>query len=820
MAAIKFLGASVISFTANAGWNSQEGTLSVQLVEDHLDNDAFLPPVVGSPVFFEVGDFSFGGLLRNIRAKGDSEGNPIYSVEVVDPRSLLAGMKVILSGYNGTIDGFGNLCNVYGFYENIQFGSSECNDAGMPWTKVLGALRLALQLGFTSAYTSPIAYKGYVYPIDFTNLGAGIIDLRLGGSMSLMDIILEICEAAGNDLFVTLTEQGVITLHTISRRNVPSRGVISQFIQQTEGACSKEIGEDMINEISGKFLVGAKKRDMYYQFNNMTTSFNFQRTASQDEFITTFTVQGPSDGVNNTIWPFWGFAPDGNPIIATGVDEDHVFTIDTRTVRIPGVGDSYTTSLGELRAALSSQSDWASYLSLHNDIDYLINTHGSQTDAFPTTLPPTTNDNKGGTNSTTSIFYRHNGIRNIHFAKATRMGLNPGLSRVLQDILTGVDADTNGAFPLNQMIELVPGKIENGHEKMWNIIKNLAEEFYGRQFLVSIPELEAVKQTGTDALIINASPDIPGGYLTESEIGSAISRKLMPADVNQITNTNDNTIRAYVRFDDIRNLDFSEISEEECLFSSDRQSIFIPCDVAPDIVFLNNSALTGPRVLITLKGRVLRRFSDNPIFNRVIATLLGSIVNENGKKKITNPERKLAASPVMTSLFTNSKEKNIEAAIPKMAAIPLESQVARYGPWKAVGANGAVQYEEDDTLAPWVFGNYTNMNNAANAKVTDNISFIQQIESGAIEFPGLPNISLGQQLLDVGPYLTHVDTSCSSSGVRTSYRFETWTPRFGNVHKTIADKLSELGQKQIKDRRNFRELVKMAALSKNPKRRR
>lgn len=820
MSAIKFLGCSVTGFTATTGWNGVDSTMEIGLVEDYSDNDAFLSPVVGSPVYFSLGNFYFGGLLQNLSVKGDSGGCPIYSATIVDPRSLLAGMEVILSGYNGTVDGFGNLVNVYGMYEATGFGNSQSNAAGMPWNQILAGLQVTLQYGFATSYASPIAYKGYLYAVNFGNLGLGCYDLRLTGNMSLLDIILAICEASGNDLLVQLID-GVITLNTISRRNVPSRGIVTQFIAQTQGAVSKSIGEDMINEVSGKFLVGAKKRDIYFQFNNMTTFFDFHRTNDSDEqFVTRFRIEGPENGTDNTIWPFWGFYENGSPVIATGVDEDHVFVLDTRRVQIPGVGDTYQTSLGEMRSALSSESDWSSYITLHNDLEYLINTNGNYTAKFPQRIVdrPVPNENAGTVEERkTDVYYRHNRVPNPHFGKATRMGLNSGLAACFADILNDVSRDSSGVYNANQMLELIPGKRENGHEKMYELVKAYADSHYGKKFMVSIPEIKGVRQADSDAILFNVATSA-GGYLTDAQLVDGIERKLIPLDINLMTNTEDNTLKSYVRFDNIDKLDFTEIEDEKCLYSLDGQSIFVECNVSSDIFFLDPVGLTNPRVLIELSGRVNRNVSNNPILSSVVGKLVTSFVTEEGVKKIKNAEVTLSASPIFTSIFSNG-EKNLEAVIPQMVAVALESQVSRYGPWKAYGAIGATDFEEDDTLSPWNYSGYTRLNLAATAKVTDNISFIQEVESGSIEFPGLPDISLGQQLLDIGPYVSTIAISVGSDGVKTTYRMEMWRPRFGTINKAFADKLEKIGQQQIKDRRNFRELVKSAALAKErPKR--
>lgn len=218
-----FLGASIRSFNIVAGFGDTASTLSVQLVEDEYNTsdgtglglgddvyhngnrDNFIPPAVGSPVFFKFGktfatveqawrklfddiyntntldnndepvfseesklpipleenqyldlsqsDISddkyvfaqqnyldstgyngdrfdppnetsrgsnhivFAGILQSYVENKGPDGNPLYSVQVVDPREILSNAVVILNNYAGSVFGNKNYLNVYGFLE-------------------------------------------------------------------------------------------------------------------------------------------------------------------------------------------------------------------------------------------------------------------------------------------------------------------------------------------------------------------------------------------------------------------------------------------------------------------------------------------------------------------------------------------------------------------------------------------------------------------------------------------------------------------------------------------------------------------------------
>lgn len=160
-----FLGASISSFSCNAGFGDSSSTLGVQLVEDEYNKsdetglgrgqdvyhngakDQFTPPPVGSPVFFSfgtkrasVGDaflkpfddlynqsasignfardhFTFGGILQTFTQNKSPAGTPIYSVQVVDPREILSNVQLILNNYAGSTYGGQNMINIFGFLE-------------------------------------------------------------------------------------------------------------------------------------------------------------------------------------------------------------------------------------------------------------------------------------------------------------------------------------------------------------------------------------------------------------------------------------------------------------------------------------------------------------------------------------------------------------------------------------------------------------------------------------------------------------------------------------------------------------------------------
>jgi hypothetical protein len=136
-----FLGCSVVSFTANAGWGGETTNLTVRLIKDTCvgatrifyttslryaittnADPGFMgltQDIIGCPAYFRVGDFEFCGLIQSWEEEKSTSGNPIYNVVLSDPRLLLENSKIILSKYAGSVQSLPNVFNVYGFLESV-----------------------------------------------------------------------------------------------------------------------------------------------------------------------------------------------------------------------------------------------------------------------------------------------------------------------------------------------------------------------------------------------------------------------------------------------------------------------------------------------------------------------------------------------------------------------------------------------------------------------------------------------------------------------------------------------------------------------------
>lgn len=793
----RLYGASISSFNCSLGWGSQTSNLTVSLVEDPVTSDNFQPDPVGSPVYFRyfnsVGEsFSFGGLLQSYVEKNSLSGKPVFEVSIVDPREVLEGIVLIIDSYNGPTNSVPNVYNIYGFYEAASYGSSRVNANGMLWSR--------LSTGFnTLQLQSAVTFRGAGYIVDLSLLPALPNDYRIGGgvSLSLMEVISRVCEDAASDFFVRLLPGNIISVMPVSRRNQPSFGRIQQFIDENqEGiAISNERGVELRNETTTKFLVGGNKRDIFFQL----------RADGEEDNYT-----------DDTIAQFYGLR-DGNiifPIADKSTEFNHTILLESKQIDVDGVGDYYITDWMELRCILGGQNAWESFLWFQSKIPGSI--HEFKAKAL------------GLLNNGHKDLVKVLGVAGIDDAEKLLARFDPKLFHPLHgEQIRQKDAETVLSHEYNV-------------NKFYQYLYDYASEYYGRKFMVRVPDVLVKVDEDTNEITTSLEPT-DGGYLEETKFGVALAQNLIPLDIDKLTDSN-GLIECYVRFDNIEipandapvveggppvaminKFDFSYISQDDIFINRvdgidpelveniNKTSVFIRAQLDPKLIFLNRLG-GSPRAVVTLSGPVYSN-KHRKQFDGVVRTELLRFLATIDPLPAPGPPREAKLKEHNTLIGRIFTKFGAESAFyeisglpyrPDMAAIPMESKVLTYGPWVASGANGKVEFEQDTTLVPWEFGSFTALNAAANAKVSEGLSFQQAAETGVIEIPDAPSRNLGDILISGGPYITNIDVSISNDGVRTTYRMETWRTRFGKLAKINADRVTKLSKELQKQRRESR----------------
>jgi hypothetical protein len=765
-----FLGSSITGFTASGGFNDTTSQLSVGLVDDPANGDSFIPGNVGRPVQFVFGGFTFCGILQSYSQNINTSGNT-REVTVTDPREYLDGVQLILDGYTGDVSSIYNVLNVYGYLESFGFGYSQKNETGIPWKNVRTAIHELTNLSQQGVYGGPLYFVQSRYIVDLSLLPDVPDDFRIGSdSTTLLGFISEVCEAGGCSFSVRMIEAStgifVIQVNTISRSSVINYGALTQFLGLHPEFETKQIGMELQNETTSKFLVGGKMTDLWYQY---------------------------YDGSINTVWQFWGLDINGNPIIGEGYGDDHFFVLDSRSVNNPRVGPFYPTNVAEIRAVLAGRASWETFLlfqqgtGVHANKARDLNIIGYISGMNPQTI-------------------LENFLNDYNSDPPGSLKQDPG-----KWLFPHLKEDTD----LYEQLE-----IETGY--LYDFLYSIATEYYGKKFMVAIPYTYATEEPDTGKIRVSQLP-VDSGYLDESAWPDAINSNRLPLEVDRITEE-DGRIQAFVRFNNGELLDLSDLDPSSVAFNNRNAqygarklantSVFVKCTVDEGVYYLNKETLYGPRAVITLDGVVRNRVEPDDIPGKeLLEKFLKGGFSDAGID-VTTEEFKTGVIDkflgyVGQDIFNYGNATS--ATSPDLAVVPLESQVSFYGPWSASGGVGKVEYEQDESLVPWNYGGWTALNLAAESKVVQAISTNYQLEQGEITFPDVPFHNLCEPIISGGPLITDISVTIGSNGAHTTYKFRrnVKQPRYGQAK---ADRVAQLSRKAQQTRRNMR-------LIRSPKRR-
>jgi hypothetical protein len=766
-----FLGASIRDFDVQLGWGTNVSTLRVNLVEDPKNNDKF-EVVVGAPYRFQYDEWIFDGIVSNYDVEDSSAGKGLISVSVIDPRQILEGTQALIGGFSESVQGVPNLYNVFRYWESLLgFGGAGVNDVGMGWKLINdGLLRLTTE--------TPINFHGYEYYLDFTALPDIDPSYRIGGSnVSILQYIQNICETGSKDFFIELNivdDKNIIVVQTIDRSYEAKQGKITEYLSSPDVEVeSKSMGFETRFSDTSKFLVGGKKEDIYFQF----TSGSSTQTTSDD-----------------TIWPYWGLHQDGNLISSTyfyykdnDPTEDYdasfgIYRMVLSTEGVPEFGAGYRTDEGELRAALAGIDAWQTYLLFYSSFPGKVKGNNPvDVGRYQSYLWHRNKVVTGKYNN-----YMNSDIISIMNAE-TLEGLMP------KDV---VNLQSNGISTINDITDALVNK-------QYNFVLNYAQEYYGKKFTVKIPFTLSTTQPETNNVVTSMIP-IPAGFLSEEEIVNSVNRGLIPDNKNFIL-TEDNKIYAFVRFSGLNSnvFDVSYLSKDDYYTSGNY--LYVRCQVDPKIVFLNKETGYSPRVVISLPAGVME---NDPSFVSVgeVGRVLFSKIKQREVDGVNSwtINRKILTQPGMEIIYDGQFSS---MKMPDMAAIPLQSNLARYGPWYNVGVAGGVDFEQNESFVPWNFGSYTTFNQSAQATV--DLARINNLsnESGRVTVPGSPTKLLGRTLIDQGPYVTDIGVSVSNGGITTTYTMKTWEALLGKqmLQYHIA-RFNRLLKLQTDERRKFNEL--------------
>lgn len=780
----QFMGASVKRFSTKLGWGSERSELTVDVYEDSCaeprtaydsdgnpyittEPDAFDPPQLGSPCYFQFGTFVFAGVLQHWERRSSINGR-FFTVTLSDPREILDGTKIILNHYSGGVYNTPNLINMYAHLEQLYgaycpphptlpsanqvwslgFGGAIVNEAGMSWNQIRSQLQYLINNPATQT-SGGLWLRSNQFYIDISELPYLDEYYRIeGDNASLQEIISNVTAAAGQDYFVELQWVSgggphIIKVFTSNRKVQPGSaekvdtytgipitnrlkfGEITNFASKDEGAETNNAGIELRHEITNSFLVGDYRKDLWQ-----------------------IGYSGTGNTYSDTIWPYWGKDDLGVPLVSQGWDFNHNFNTNVIKLNIRSVYNNaplvyYNINISELMTAQDSYDSWATYMwykkkfiAQQIGLDRSIDLEKTFTSLFASPMPT---DSKS-TNREAGRLAAYHGREEAYSAQCRRL---------------------------------------------YDFVKQYADTYFGQKFMVGLPNM-CVVQDQQEPLKVKMNWQTTDAAWTDANSVLGLGN---PSPVLSLFKTDDGQVTPFVYVVSPLPLDLSNFPDSDYI-QLNYYVAYVKCQIE-EIIFLDPFNYLYPRAVISIAAPIYVKhpyFEKAPAHAALLYLLTGNVDLVNSSLNTIGSDATHVGS-------------NFLPILPRGAAIPLKSNQYTYGPWYgfAYGPGGKASktdYEFNPSFSPWQFGSSNIMANAGIINAVGKVSNQISIESGSVTKPGLPPTNLGRALDNAGPELTSVDTTVDAQGgVKTTVRAKTFTPKYGEIARQKVRTLMDLGQK-------------------------
>jgi len=294
-------------------------------------------------------------------------------------------------------------------------GFSRRGDRGIPFYRINQAMNVLFEKETVlpdeykrSGFGGPIDFRGYKYVVDLSGLPLDKVNSMYFmdfDQMTLLDLVLEISETLSHEVFVSLlpiidhpackfifeknkyfiqegrTSEiicGIIRVDSIDKSKQPTYGSIKSFLedlQKKDVFCeNQDVGFELANVTTDKFVVGAQEVKMYY-FSTNRDRDNLQlrrKKAKAERGETNFDLLQQDQWKHETslsqqVLPYYGLLGKNAVTIPRGFGAYKQFVLDTRHLDAHGVGNYYVATEMELRAAAVSYEKWVEFLSQYNE---------------------------------------------------------------------------------------------------------------------------------------------------------------------------------------------------------------------------------------------------------------------------------------------------------------------------------------------------------------------------------------------------------------------------------------------------------------------
>lgn len=774
----KFLGLTVVDFSASTGWNDSETSLTIKMAEDKDHNDVLVSHPLGTKIDFQMGSFKFAGFLDRLTERHDG-GGVTYEAKVNDGKEILRNVECITKFY-GTVatdedSPIDNLLNIFRYYEAQKFGDSQTDDTGMPYHIFqAGVNYLSARDGIWSAG------KKFSIKLDFSLPEYYRMPVP---HVNLLDAISQICDDLGllyrielvNDQFVIKTAS-----LAVDPANQKVIDAIKTKANADENIISWETGIESANSVESNFLIWGGQKEQTFIFAD-----NGSGAAHSAKYFWGYDRNGkPYWSSTSVVYgadtcPFFG-ASITYPIFKTGYPTGGS-GLKSIAIPIPGLEDVINSNGGlfyelDLIEAViilgGNQDTWELYLEIREDQGF--NYAYGQIYLRPPRLNIKNVSNFmifGGTNE--------NPVKRVFAADNDDVGIIRG-TRVfayLKSVLEG-SMGKKILWPIDE--EGI--KTLTGHDplsKVYGLLINQKLESY-----ISADGLDVNSPDGNPKKIYNITPT-ESGWCDTTKLKSLCPK--MPQEIfdGEILGADGKTGNFMI----IPTGGLPTVGNDpKNSFFSDPVSgdLWVKVSVDPEFIYIDNI----PYVLISSSQNI-------SIFNK-------NQQNEVGYYAITNC---FFGVKDRNSIFGQSLNVSTGALPIGPSTFILNFKSNRndfYGPWYVgkKGSGGKTKVEQDTNLVPWAFNSSSKLEEVAQKKLKD-ISPISSFETGSFTRVGLPELGLGEELTKGGPKLTSINATYGVSGVTTQCTFRTFTSKFGLPSRYMLERMKKTALKAYSDRKNI-----------------
>jgi len=345
------------------------------------------------------------------RGKDLMSGNVDTATPAIYPNKSDFYKFPVVSGVHIEASGL-DLGSIEEFFPITGPGFSRRSEQGIPLYRVTQAVDTLFEYNGTLpeeykniGFGGEIDFRGYNYVVDFSGIPFNKIPALYYldfNQIDLLSFVQELCEIISHDFFVSLlpvidhpacsnlyaknkyyaskgmynkTITGIIRIDTIDKSKQPTYGAIKSYIDNLSlrdiHVENRDLGFEVSNVTTDKFVVGAQEVEMYY--------FNTEK--DRDLLQKDYKDKGGDnyyEKLQNDQWklgtclqqqtlPFYGFIGDECPTIPLGFGSYQQIKLDASNLDAYGVGRYYVATEMELRAASVSYEQWRDFLRLYDE---------------------------------------------------------------------------------------------------------------------------------------------------------------------------------------------------------------------------------------------------------------------------------------------------------------------------------------------------------------------------------------------------------------------------------------------------------------------